>query len=206
MSQEKIDLPDIVLPAKFKTGFESSDCAATSVLKQHGKSFHLAGRFLSGKRFAAAARLYAFCRQVDDIADESEDKNHAKEELALIRQSLIINKPLHPATIDVLALSQEWGLPTHSLQSLVCGVAMDLETVEIADERSLIRYCYYVAGTVGEMMCPILNSREGGTPFAIDLGIAMQMTNIARDVIEDAQMARRYLPTDWSMVCQHTIF
>ncbi|ODA33050.1 hypothetical protein A8L45_11950 [Veronia pacifica] len=157
----------------------------------------MAGKLLSTKRLDAAARLYTFCRVVDDIVDESTDKQNARLALAKIRQSLLLNAPLYPDTDDILGLISEWDIPVDALQSLVCGVAMDLDKVEIADERALIRYSYYVAGTVGEMMCPILGSKQGGEKFAIDLGIAMQMTNIARDVLEDAQMGRRYLPATW---------
>jgi len=81
---------------------------------------------------------------------------------------------------------------------LIAGMLSDQEIVELTTERELLRYCHAVAGTVGVMMCKILGCKtQTASQFAVDLGIAMQLTNIARDVLEDANMGRRYLPSEW---------
>lgn len=98
----------------------------------------------------------------------------------------------------MLELQKETGMHAHPARELVAGVVSDLEVVRMADEAQLIRYAYRVAGTVGLMMCAVLDVDDPrAAPFAIDLGIAMQLTNIARDVGEDARMDRRYLPASW---------
>ena len=92
----------------------------------------------------------------------------------------------------------EKSIPEDAVIALVDGLLMDQHPVRVDDEAGLVRYCYHVAGTVGLMMCHILDARSSDAyAFAIDLGIAMQLTNISRDVLEDARMGRRYLPAAW---------
>jgi len=103
-----------------------------------------------------------------------------------------------PRPRDFLSLADEANMDLRAARALVAGVRSDLGPVAFASERELVRYAYHVAGVVGLMMCAVLDVDDrAAAPFAIDLGIAMQLTNIARDVGEDAAMARRYLPADW---------
>lgn len=167
------------------------------VLKYHGKTFYFAQRFLGRKTGYAVARLYRFCRFIDDLADESIDKAAAEKKLYAIRLQLSTKHPEDPVVQDFLDLAAEWQINVKYALDLIDGVIMDLGTVEIQDQSELLQYCYRVAGTVGLMMCPLLNAEDDGEKFALDLGIAMQLTNIARDVLYDARLDRRYLPSDW---------
>ena len=166
-------------------------------LRRGGRSFHWARRFLGAEMGHDAARLYAFCRLLDDMADG--DITGGPERLAVIREDLSRDRlPKDPAFGVFAPFMKEKSIPPEAVTALVDGLLMDQKPVRIEDEAGLIRYCYHVAGTVGLMMCHILNARgENAYAFAIDLGIAMQLTNIARDVLEDAKMGRRYLPASW---------
>ncbi len=171
---------------------------AAVVLRAHGRSFHFASQLLDAGQAARAARLYAFCRHVDDLADAPAAGADPREALAGLRRQLVAGAATHPVAADFLALRAEAGMPLRPALDLVDGVAGDLGPVAIADEAALVRYAYAVAGTVGLLMCPLLGARDrAALPFAVDLGIAMQLTNIARDVAEDARLGRRYLPGTW---------
>ena len=172
---------------------------AREVLRQHGRSFHFAGRFLGPTHGARAARLYAFCRHVDDLADEAPNPDLARTALDRLRADLGRAHSQSPEVLDLIALANETDMPLAWPAILVDGVRRDLEPVAIADARDLVLYAYRVAGVVGLMMCAVFGVRDRQAyPFAIDLGIAMQLTNIARDVLEDARMGRRYLPASWT--------
>lgn len=172
--------------------------AARSVLRTHGRTFHLASQLLGPRHAERAAVLYGFCRHVDDLADESGDPQVAMAALASVRHSLGTGHPDDPWTAALLALNASIGLPLAPAHALLDGVQSDLSPVRLPDEDALLRYAYRVAGTVGEMMCAVLDVRDPrARPFAIDLGIAMQLTNIARDIGADARMGRRYVPASW---------
>jgi phytoene synthase len=178
------------------TAVAISNASHLEVLAQHGRSFHLASHFLP--RFARkdAALLYAFCRYVDDIADESPDARQATEGLQAIRSDLHARRPKGALVKALVQRSRVTRLDLEAADQLVEGVASDLEGVRMSDDRALIRYCYRVAGTVGIMMCAVLRVRDSkAIHFAIDLGVGMQLTNICRDVLEDASMGRVYLPS-----------
>jgi len=171
---------------------------AMAVLKSKGRSFHFASRLLAQTYRSRAARLYAFCRYVDDLADESRDPTVAARELDSLKVCLQSGHSEEPCVASMIALMQELSMPLAPVQSLISGVQSDLSPRRIADQAELIQYAYQVAGTVGLMMCVILDVRDRHAwPFAIDLGIAMQLTNIARDVGEDAIKGRVYLPATW---------
>ena len=178
---------------------------ALATLAKHGKSFRFAGYFLPEERLNQAARLYAFCRWVDDIADESSDKQFAKTELEAIQRAIETDTELCANTADFLSLQRELGFSSTLPIQLIEGVKQDLYTVDFKTQDDLIRYAYRVAGVVGLMMCPILGAEEKGLPYATNLGIGMQLTNIARDVFEDAQMGRRYIPHSWCDVSAEDI-
>ncbi|MCK7460181.1 phytoene/squalene synthase family protein [Idiomarina aminovorans] len=163
------------------------------ILKKNGKTFYFAGLFLSKTAFQRATALYAFLRSIDDAIDEADSKSTALKRLNSIRSSVPTNVGSNNhLSDDVLIISET------SISEFLRGMSYDTGTVEIKDKDELDDYCYCVAGTVGEMMCEALGSKDKrAIDHAIDLGIAMQMTNIARDVYEDAALGRRYLPASW---------
>ena len=173
---------------------------AKQVLAQHGKSFYWASLFLGASLADRAARLYQFCRFVDDLADG--DLPDRLDSLEDIRAGL--DDPNHPAVSQIpelnafVSLANEANIPLRAARELLDGMLRDQHPTALTTEIELLRYCHAVAGTVGLMMCRVLDCQNSrADAFAIDLGVAMQLTNIARDVLEDAHMQRRYLPADW---------
>lgn len=162
-------------------------------LKQHGKTFHFASVFLSNAHHEAASQLYGVCRQLDDLADLTTDHAHAISGLTDAHQALRRRDANHPLIGAALAI--EPGIDLAALEQLIIGVQSDVGSVRIQTEAELLQYCYQVAGTVGLMMCDVFSVQDPRARLhAVDLGIAMQLTNIARDVVEDALNDRRYLP------------
>ena len=163
----------------------------TYSIKSEGKSFYWASFFLPKKNRIAASRLYSICRYLDDVADNSK----------LDTSSQIINifnqiKENESSEINIFFKKNNINLGI--LKDLIDGLISDQQNVRVTDEKELIDYSYKVAGTVGLMMLPIINTKDAeARKHAIDLGIAMQLTNIARDVYEDAKMNRLYLPKEW---------
>lgn len=169
---------------------------AQATLSYHGKSFRFAQWFLDERTAWDAARLYQFCRILDDVVDESET-HEAREAYAKIQQDIAAQHSDMPWLQDYFALKHEYQLSTQVTNDLIDTIYSDLSEVRVQSQAQLINYCYGVAGTVGCLMRPILKAPKAAEPFAIDLGIAMQLTNIARDVLTDAQNHRCYLPADW---------
>lgn len=168
-----------------------------AVLGRHGKSFRLAGRLLPEALLDDAAVLYAFCRLADDEVDEAQDPAEAAVAMRGLRRELRGEGP-RPLVAAFLEMARRRGLPRRAAEHLLDGVESDLGRVRVADEAELLRYAYRVAGTVGLMMCGVLGAREtAARPHAVDLGIGMQLSNIARDVAADAAMGRVYLPAAW---------
>ena len=168
------------------------------VLAKHGRTFHFASHLLGEPYRSRAARLYSFCRYVDDLADKAEDPAVASRDLSKLKRDVLIQGNASEVSRKMVELIGETNMPITPITALIDGAMQDLEPFKIQDEKDLITYAYHVAGTVGLMMCPILDVKDrSALPFAIDLGIAMQLTNIARDVGEDALMGRVYLPADW---------
>ncbi|MDB2649565.1 phytoene/squalene synthase family protein [Porticoccaceae bacterium] len=177
---------------------QSGQLTSKQVLAKHGKSFYWASFFLGKKLADRAARLYEFCRFVDDIADG--DLPHRHETLEDISQSLIHHQVSAGTEVQAfLQLANDIDIPIIAATELLDGMLLDQQPTAVKDEAELLRYCHAVAGTVGLMMCRVLDCQHRrADQFAIDLGIAMQLTNIARDVLEDAKMGRRYIPADWA--------
>lgn len=172
--------------------------ATEDALRFYGKTFYFASRLLGRVHAERAATLYAFCRYVDDLADKASSPQEALVSLAAIGKALDTGRPEDEFTRGLLRLRASTGMPLAPVHALLHGVSSDLRPVRIADEDELIRYAYRVAGTVGLLMCSVLDVDDPrAAPFAVDLGIAMQLTNIARDVGEDARLGRRYLPASW---------
>ena len=175
----------------------NEDLTPEHSLAKNGKSFHWAGRFLGTKIGHDAARLYSFCRILDDMADG--DIKNGPKRLDHIRSGLIDATVTGDTLLPELTLfMSQKGISAEIMVALIDGLLQDQKTVALADERALLRYSYRVAGTVGLMMSKILGCTDRiALRHAVDLGIAMQLTNIARDVLEDATMGRRYLPATW---------
>ena len=172
--------------------------AARAVLRSQGRTFHFASQLLCRRHAERAAVLYGFCRHVDNLADDADDPATARTALNAVRVSLRTGDAADPWTAGLLSLRGSTGMSLAPALALLDGVESDLSPVRLADEPALVGYAYRVAGTVGLMMCTVLDVRDPrALPFAIDLGIAIQLTNIARDIGEDARMGRRYLPASW---------
>jgi phytoene synthase len=168
-------------------------CAA--IARSHGRSFFLASHCLPPERRRAIHATYAYCRIADDIADLSTDA--ASAALALDVWGRQLAAPTHPVAVAFAAARAQYGVPVAPARDLITGVRMDLGPCRFATWDELRRYCYHVAGTVGLMVAPILGCQDDAAlPHAVDLGIAMQLTNILRDVGEDARRGRLYLPLD----------
>ncbi len=166
-------------------------------LAVNGKTFNWARRFLGQRMGSDAATLYRFCRVLDDMADG--DIANGPQRLQTMRSDLIsAHNTTDPLLAEFLPFIQNKNLPVNVIIALIDGLLQDQNRVRFKDLNSLLRYAYRVAGTVGLLMCYILDCEDDeACAYAIDLGIAMQLTNIARDVLEDAQMGRRYLPAGW---------
>ena len=160
-------------------------------LKKEGKSFYWASFFLPKKSKENAGILYSICRYFDNVADknnEDQSEYFARSiEKIQTDNNNVINIFFKKNNINILLLVD-----------LLEGLIIDQSNIKIKNQRELVKYSYHVAGTVGLMMSKILGVKNNlASSCAIDLGIAMQLTNIVRDVYEDAQMERVYLPSDW---------
>ena len=163
-----------------------------------GSSFYYAFLFLPPQRRAAITAFYAFCREVDDVVDEVSDPGVASAKLAWwhneVRQSFA-GKPSHPVMQALAPLCPEFGIEPSALQSVIEGCEMDLTQTRYLDYPNLTRYCHLVAGVVGEVSARIFGQTDPATTaYAHTLGQAFQLTNIIRDVGEDALRGRIYLP------------
>jgi phytoene synthase len=169
---------------------------AKTTFNAHAKTFSLAARFLPQQRYDAVARLYAFCRELDDLADaEPAGINH--ETLLSIRQDICAGTSLNTDVSDMLELQHQFEIPTTLLLDFIDALIDDQYPRQLKDIDELVRFAYGVASTVGLMMCHIFGVNDKrALPFAVDLGVAMQMSNIARDILEDAQRGRIYIPAD----------
>jgi phytoene synthase len=173
----------------------SNTPSADSVLAAKGRSFHWARRGLSTLHAQRATRLYRLCRHIDDLADESLSNACAQQALFEVAASIRTGQSDDPVLQDGLALMRECDMDVAVFLDLITGVQSDLQLVRMPDLDALLRYCYQVAGTVGLMMCKVLDTdARAAFPHAMDLGMAMQLTNICRDIAADAKLDRRYLP------------
>jgi phytoene synthase len=163
-----------------------------------GSSFYYAFLFLEPPRRAAITAFYAFCREVDDVADEVTDPGVAATKLAWWRSevaSTFAGKPSHPAMHALLPHVAAYGIEPQHLLAVIDGCQMDLEQSRYLDFTNLARYCDLVAGVVGEVAANIFGRTLASTvDYAHRLGLAMQLTNIVRDVGDDARRNRIYLP------------
>jgi phytoene synthase len=173
--------------------------AANQSLQTGSRTFFFASLLMSKSVAQKAARLYMFCRYVDDLVDMSTDPSATGESVNALIRALEHDEPYDDATADVIDLFKRCDIPRWIPIELLKGVQSDLEPVEVNTEQELLHYCFRVAGTVGLMMCHIMNvADKEARRHAVDLGIAMQLTNIMRDISEDALLGRRYLPIGWA--------
>lgn len=165
-----------------------------------GSSFYYSFLFLPPERRRAITALYAYCREVDDIVDEVTDVGVAQRKLAWWGEEiarLYAGDPQHPVTRALAPHLAAFGLRREDLLLVLEGMAMDLRQNRYLDFAALARYCHHVAGVVGEMAAGIFGASSPQTyEYARKLGLALQLTNIVRDVGEDARRGRVYLPLE----------
>lgn len=165
-----------------------------------GSSFYYAFLFLPKPRRAAITAFYAFCREVDDVVDEVSDPGVAATKLAWWRTEVLqsfAGTPRHPVMQALMPHTAAYGIEARQLNEVIDGCQMDLEQTRYLDFQGLSRYCHLVAGVVGEVAARIFGQTETQTTaYAHKLGLALQLTNILRDVGEDAMRGRIYLPVN----------
>jgi phytoene synthase len=165
-----------------------------------GSSFYYSFFFLPRDKRRAITALYAFCREVDDVVDECSDADVARTTLNWWRNEVAAvygGKPQHPVTQALVPIVRQFNMAQEHLLEIIDGMEMDLDQPRYADFKSLQLYCYRVASVVGLLAAGIFGYRDRQTlKYAHDLGIAFQLTNIIRDVGEDARRNRIYLPMD----------
>jgi 15-cis-phytoene synthase len=163
-----------------------------------GSSFYYAFLFLPPPRRAAITAFYAFCREVDDVVDEVSDPGVAATKLAWWRKEVATSfggNPTHPVMKALLPHTKAYGIEASHLLAVIDGCQMDLDQSRYLDYAGLAHYCHLVAGVVGEVAAGIFGRTDPATTaYAHKLGLAMQLTNIIRDVGDDARRGRIYLP------------
>jgi phytoene synthase len=165
---------------------------------QSGSSFYYSFLFLPPERRRAITALYAFCREVDDTVDETSDQSVARIKLAWWRNEvtqMYTGTPTHPVMLALQPHIQPYDLKQEHLQAIIDGMEMDLDQSRYLDYPNLKKYCWHVAGVVGILSASIFGVTNPQTlKYAETLGLAFQLTNIIRDVGEDARKGRIYLP------------
>jgi 15-cis-phytoene synthase len=165
---------------------------------QSGSSFYYSFLFLPPERRRAITALYAFCREVDDTVDETTDQSVARIKLAWWRNEVALmysGTPTHPVMLALKPHLQPYDLKQEHLQAIIDGMEMDLDQSRYLDYPNLKKYCWHVAGVVGILSASIFGVTDPQTlKYAETLGLAFQLTNIIRDVGEDARKGRIYLP------------
>jgi phytoene synthase len=165
-----------------------------------GSSFYYSFLFLPPERRRAITALYAYCREVDDVVDEVSDPAVAQAKLDWWRgeiERLFEGRPQHPVTRALAPHLAAFGISRERLLLVLDGMQMDLRQSRYLDYANLRQYCHLVAGVVGEMSAAIFGASDARTyEYARQLGLALQLVNIVRDVGEDARRGRLYLPLD----------
>ena len=171
-------------------------------LSIYAKSFNWAGFFLPKKTYQDCSDLYDFCRTLDDIADQDLDLRIKKKIFEEFKRDFESKNIENPIINKIYKLIKDFEISPKIIFDLFDGVESDLkEKVELKSNEDLIIYCYRVAGTVGLIMAKILNVKsKSSLKSAIDLGIAMQLTNIARDVVEDNKRNRNYICSNFETI------
>ena len=172
---------------------------SNNLISTHAKSFSWAGFFLAKQTFENGSNLYDFCRTLDDIADENTSLHSKKRKFNKIKKDFIERNFENPLIKNIYNLIKKFNISEKIVLDLFDGIESDIkESIEFKTKRELLVYSYRVAGTVGLMMAKILKvDSKIALRSAVDLGIAMQLTNIARDVVEDSDRNRKYIDHDF---------
>ena len=173
-----------------------------NLLEKYAKSFNWAGFFLPSKEYEKSLIVYNFCRTLDDIADENRNFNISKEILRDKKTGWRTKTDFDPITTNMWKLLEKENISRKIVEDLFDGLESDLsEKVKIKTKKDLLIYSYRVAGTVGLMMAKILKiNKKNSLKSAIDLGIAMQLTNISRDVVDDFKNNRFYIDKNFNAI------
>ena len=172
---------------------------SNNLISTHAKSFSWAGFFLAKQTFENGSSLYDFCRTLDDIADENTSLDSKKQKFNKIKKDFIERNFENILIKNIYNLIKKFNISEKIVLDLFDGIESDIkESIEFKTKRELLVYSYRVAGTVGLMMAKILKvDSKIALRSAVDLGIAMQLTNIARDVVEDSGRNRKYIDHDF---------
>ena len=172
---------------------------SNNLISTHAKSFSWAGFFLAKQTFENGSSLYDFCRTLDDIADENTSLHSKKQKFNKIKKDFIERNFENPLIKNIYNLIKKFNISEKIVLDLFDGIESDIKaSIEFKTKRELLVYSYRVAGTVGLMMAKILKvDSKIALRSAVDLGIAMQLTNIARDVVEDSGKNRKYIDHDF---------
>jgi len=167
---------------------------------QSGSSFYYSFLFIPAEQRRAITALYAFCKEVDDVVDECSDSDVARRKLDWWREEIercFSGQARHPITRALEQSVQKHNLPIEYFQEIIDGMAMDLEQTRYESFSELALYCHRVAGVVGLLSAEVFGHQQRDTlKYAQELGMALQLTNIIRDVREDSERGRIYLPLD----------
>jgi phytoene synthase len=190
---------DTIADVKDAGSIAIESSSARAVIRRHSRSFSIASRLLPNGVRGSVYALYAWCRTVDDAVDEASSNAQAAAILNQLDDDLDRmhrgQSPLHAASLWIEPLVVQRRIDVIHAKELIEGMRMDLHSFRVNDQKDLQRYCYHAAGTVGLMMTRLMGVGERtADQHAIALGVAMQLTNIARDVREDALRGRSYLP------------
>ncbi len=171
------------------------------VMDLHAKSFSWAARFLLPAARRDAAQLYAFARFADDLADEEAlgACAYRMQQLQGLERGVLNPDTGHELAHQVGKMLLSKGVSTDVIRYFMTSLRQDAVPRCVQTSEELLQFAYGVAGTVGQMMCPVLGVAPKGEPYAVALGVAMQLTNIARDVVEDAARGRCYIPAHWGV-------
>lgn len=168
------------------------------IMKAGSKSFSFASLFFSQSQRLAAAQIYTWCRYCDDLADEGELTKQGCDELRLKTQNAWSSSSTDVPFSYLQEVVHKYDIPSQYALDLITGMENDVEGKRYETLKDLRQYCYYVAGTVGLMMSHVMGVfRASALDKAVELGIAMQLTNICRDVKEDYEIGRIYLPMEY---------
>ena len=173
-----------------------------NLISTHAKSFSWAGFFLTKQTFENGSRLYDFCRTLDDIADENTSLDFKKQKFNKMKKDFVERNFGNILIKNIDNLIKKFNISEKVILDLFDGIESDIkENIEFRTKRELLVYSYRVAGTVGLMMAKILKvDSKNALKSAVDLGIAMQLTNIARDVVEDSGRNRKYIDHDFMKI------
>ena len=170
-----------------------------ALFRKNSRSFSLAARLFDPRDQLAVARIYRFCRYLDDLADDTQEGDAESLDRARLRLTRKLDFHADSVEADWLRLAEERGMPLDPALTLIAALREDCGARSIKSADALVRFAYGVAGTVGQMLRYVIDAHDPrADPFAIDLGIGLQLTNVVRDISEDADRGRFYLPADWA--------